>query len=286
MNRIIILLMFFGVLSSVSYATEELIDVDNHWAKKEINTLIRDGAISGYSDGTFKPDNSIRVDEFLKIIITETKLKLYRQGENWSETYAFGAIDHNLISEEDFKEYDRPLLRFEAANIIGNYINLKDVSKAKDTFKDISKNNKDTILKIVKLGIMNGYKDGTFKENNEVTRAQACKIILNSIKAKQELSKKRKFDLNHKNTNIGEAFSGDVVKELRYKIDKNRLFIYDSGRYSNSEWITLNQEYINDSRVIKLINALVDDMSYTELIYVPDKYTVNSLNVCYGQREG
>ncbi len=286
MKNFCFLLVIIVFVSSVCFASDSFSDVSNHWAKDDISILVRDGAISGYSDGTFRPNNSIRVDEFLKIIISEMNLKLYRQGNNWSETYAFAAIDHGLISNDDFQKFDRPILRYEASKILANYIDLKDVSKAKDTFKDISKENKDIILKLVKLNIMDGYKDGTFKENNEVSRAQACKIIINSIKAKKELSKKRKFELNHKNTNIGLAESGDVVQDLRYKIDKNRLYIFDTGRYSHSEWTTLNQEYVNDARVIKLINALVDDMSYTEVIYIPDKYTVDSINVCYGKREG
>ena len=286
MKKYVLIIFIVFMAFSICFAEGDFEDIDNHWANKEIETLVRDGSITGYQDNTFKPNNPIRVDEFLKIIITETKLKLYRQGESWSETYSLAAIDHGMISPGDFKEYNRPIKRYEAANIIANYIDLKDVSKAKDKFNDLSKEHRDTILKIVKLGIMDGYKDGSFRENAEVTRAQACKIIINSIKAKQELSKKRKFELNHKNTNIGEAESGDIVQDIRYKIEKNRLYIFDSGRYSNSEWTTLNQEYINDSRVIKLINSLVDDMSYTEVIYVPDKYTIDSLNICYGIREG
>ena len=286
MKKYIFVLFIALITSSMCFAQSDFIDTDNHWAKKEIETLVRDGSITGYQDNTFKPDDPIRLDEFLKIIITEVKLKLYRQGKNWSETYYLAALDHNLITSGDFIEYSRPIKRYEAAIIVANYISLKDVTKASDKFKDLSKEHKDTILKIVKLGIMNGYKDGSFRENAEVTRAQACKIIVNSIKAKQELSKKREFELNHSNTNIGEAESGDIVQDVRYKIEKNRLYIFDSGRYSNSEWTTLNQEYINDNRVIKVINSLVDDMSYTEVIYVPDKYTINSLNICYGIREG
>ena len=99
MKKIILILLFFLFTSSICLADNQLVDIDNHWAKAEIKTLVRDGAISGYSDNTFKPDNLIRVDEFLKILISETSLKIYRQGSNWSETYYFAALDHNLIKQ-------------------------------------------------------------------------------------------------------------------------------------------------------------------------------------------
>ena len=44
-------------------------DIEQHWAKKEINLLIEESVIDGYEDGTFKPDNYITVREFLKILI-------------------------------------------------------------------------------------------------------------------------------------------------------------------------------------------------------------------------
>ena len=123
------------------------------------------------------------------------------------------------------------------------------------------------------------------KENEPVTRAQACKIIHSAYYAKRDLISNRKYTVSSKNTNIGEPISGDVVLQNRYVIKKNRIYINDSGRYAKLNNATLNQEYVNDEMVIKVINVLVDDSSYTEVIYVPDKYIINTLNICYGERQ-
>lgn len=46
----------------------ELSDIYTHWARQELYTFIRRGYISGYSDGTFRPDNNISTDEFLLLL--------------------------------------------------------------------------------------------------------------------------------------------------------------------------------------------------------------------------
>ena len=113
MKKYVLIIFIVFMAFSICFAEGDFEDIDNHWANKEIETLVRDGSITGYQDNTFKPNNPIRVDEFLKIIITETKLKLYRQGESWSETYSLAAIDHGMISPGDFKEYNRLIKRYD-----------------------------------------------------------------------------------------------------------------------------------------------------------------------------
>lgn len=45
-----------------------LTDARGHWGKEEINTYVRRGFISGYSDNTFRPDRNISRVEFLIIL--------------------------------------------------------------------------------------------------------------------------------------------------------------------------------------------------------------------------
>ena len=43
-------------------------DIRSHWAKDEINTLVRRNIIYGYSDNTFKPEKNITRSEFLTLL--------------------------------------------------------------------------------------------------------------------------------------------------------------------------------------------------------------------------
>ena len=57
------------------------------------------------------------------------------------------------------------------------------------------------------------------------------------------------------------------------------------GKYAKLNNATFNQEYIKDEQIIRVLNSLSSDDSYTAVLFIPDKYTINSVNICYGNRE-
>lgn len=65
------------------------------------------------------------------------------------------------------------LLIWELIKKQPNYISML-YSKPEVTFPDVSK---DELLWVARLGIVNGYNDGTFKQYNLLTRAEAAKIL-------------------------------------------------------------------------------------------------------------
>ncbi|MGE6228185.1 S-layer homology domain-containing protein [Paenibacillus chitinolyticus] len=56
-------------------STGTLTDLDRSYAQKEIAGLVSEGILSGYPDGTFKPENSITRAEFAKILVLALGLK-------------------------------------------------------------------------------------------------------------------------------------------------------------------------------------------------------------------
>ncbi len=285
-KKVLCILLIF-IVSSVCYAKESIFsDINNHWAKHYIEQMIADGSVNGYADGSFKPEKEITVAEFIKMILTENNIKLIKIGKEWPDWYIITALSKGYITENDIEKSDAKLTRIKACEILDKYIGSKVDAKTKTKFSDLSKEKEEMVLKLVALNIVSGYKDGTFRENELVTRAQACKLVLESYLAKEKLNINNKFELSSQNTNIGTNNSGDSIFNERYEIKNNRLYIHNGKNYNNPDGITLNQEYIKDEMVIDLIKALVDDDSYTKVLYVPDKYIINSLNVCYGQNEG
>jgi len=285
MKKIVICVFFIIILHTNVFAISNLKDISGNWAENEIKILIEESVVNGYNDNTFRPNNYININEFLKMVVEMADYKLVTEGNQWPDWYILTATKNMLIEEGQFENYSLPITRSEASKIIGNYINIEDINNNKNIFVDLKADERDVVLKLVKLKIINGYSDKTFRGNNFITRAEACKLILNAYNAKQELLKTRKSELTNNITNIKSNVNQEGNNDIQnqYEIRNNRIYIYDSGRYANLNGQSLNQEYINDKRVINILKTLVGEESYTELKFIPDKYIINSLNICYGK---
>lgn len=91
MKKIFWMITTIFVLSAMSLnvfaAGNDFSDVDGHWAEETIIKFKEKNIISGYPDGTFRPDNSVTRAEFAKII-----------------KEAFDLQEKNLLDYEDIKQ--------------------------------------------------------------------------------------------------------------------------------------------------------------------------------------
>ncbi|HAQ39750.1 MAG TPA: hypothetical protein DCM73_02220 [Clostridiales bacterium] len=69
-RRISLLLVAFMVLTMAMplNAYGEVNDYTGHWAESTIQQWLNKGQISGYPDGTFKPDGKVTRAEFVKMV--------------------------------------------------------------------------------------------------------------------------------------------------------------------------------------------------------------------------
>ncbi|MDF2835293.1 MAG: hypothetical protein K0Q63_933, partial [Paenibacillus sp.] len=44
-------------------------DIGSHWARTTIQTMVASGILDGYPDGTFRPEEPVQVDQFVKMLI-------------------------------------------------------------------------------------------------------------------------------------------------------------------------------------------------------------------------
>ena len=100
---------------------------DGTWYKNYIAAASEKGYISGFEDGTFKPEEPVTREQFVAMILRYTKTST-EKGE------AFSDVEIN---------------RWSAG----------------------------FVYTAVKLGIILGYQDGTFKPENPITRAEAARIV-------------------------------------------------------------------------------------------------------------
>ncbi|MCX7571876.1 cadherin-like beta sandwich domain-containing protein [Tumebacillus sp. DT12] len=147
--------------------------------------------ILGYADGTFQPNKGITRAELATILT-----RLFANGEVGAQTASFGDVNHShwaaksiafvhgknvMVGYPDGNFYpNRVVTRAEMAMVLAK---LKQLPNAAGTsaFTDLGDHwAKDAILKAEKAGLLNGFPDGTFRPNAELTRAQTV-VILNKL---------------------------------------------------------------------------------------------------------
>lgn len=81
-------------------------DIDNHWAKRYINTLYENGFVNGYPDGTYAPQNNVTYAEAFTILLNELgyKAEVNNSDQGWPYNYVSKAREVGLT--ETLSSYD------------------------------------------------------------------------------------------------------------------------------------------------------------------------------------
>ena len=162
-------------------------DVENHWAKNEIENFVSKGYVSGYDDATFRPDNDITRAEFVRMV-NEYFGFTNGEGENfkdvdsdkWYYKDVCIGIKEGYINGYDDNTFrpDAPITREEVASIITNITNLsKNGSTKFNDDNEIGSWAKNSVYALADNKIMCGYKDNTFRPKNKITRAESVATL-------------------------------------------------------------------------------------------------------------
>lgn len=184
----ILITMLFSI-HTIVFADDEtnISDIDNHWAKENINVLVGKGIIKGYTDGTFKPNNNVSVSEAVKMLITSLGIdpgNASKSEGHWATNYMVEAMDRKYILGDELTNWDRPITRGELARIIVRALdekyeeNIEEYSSQIKDYEKIDNEFKEYVLKAYVKGIITGYPDGTFKPDNNITRAEASTMLI------------------------------------------------------------------------------------------------------------
>lgn len=142
--------------------------------------------MNGYEDGTFRPDAKMTRAEIAAIlsrIVTREAAAAEMaysdvQSTSWAKDAISKVTQMGLMNgyEDGTFGPGKSITRAEMAKLIASLID--DTQKTGAGFKDIANHwaNAD-ILKAQAAGIINGYKDGTFKPDHALTRAEAASMI-------------------------------------------------------------------------------------------------------------
>ncbi|MEW9123452.1 MAG: S-layer homology domain-containing protein [Thermotaleaceae bacterium] len=170
----------------------ELTDIKGHWAESNILKLVETGAISGYPDKTFKPNNNITRAEFATVLVKAFDLeaktgKVFADTANhWAKDAIATAAAYGIVSgysADTFGPNDL-ITREQMAAMIVKAAGLDTALTSKDftDSKSISAWAVDAVNTAAEQQIINGYPDNSFRPQGKATRAEAVTVIVNALK--------------------------------------------------------------------------------------------------------
>jgi hypothetical protein len=171
--------------------TPGLKDIAGHWAEANIIQLVAAGAVKGYPEGTFKPDNTISRAEFATILVKAFKLearagKVFNDtADHWAKDFIAAAAAEGIVTGYSDTSFgpDDSITREQMAVMIAKAAELTDASAGKD-FADggqISDWAKEAVARAGGEGIISGYPDNTFRPRATATRAEAVTVIVKAL---------------------------------------------------------------------------------------------------------
>lgn len=185
---------------------------DFEWARIYINAMAQKGLISGYEDGTFRPDNDVTRLEGLSLFARAMGsndaanaglLKIAHEkydgvvgdyGLSWGSDEIVYLMYKGALKKSDLDTYlkgsekDEPLKRYEAAIIItkamgGENDALSELGIVLDytDVREVPSNAIQYVEYATEMGIMEGMGDGTFSPNTAVKRSQMAVMLSRTV---------------------------------------------------------------------------------------------------------
>ncbi len=196
------------LLGSLCFASAvEFSDLEGHWSEPYILDLVERGYISGYTDGTVKPEKELSATEALVLLsrMYTTDILPAELSEQYAETAAAAAnaagmswaanniataLGSGIILPTELASIDltQPIKKEQLSVFLARAMQLDDEAEAlisvplsfTDVY-DISPENRCYIYILVKNGILTGNTSGTFSPDASVTRAVAATMVSRAL---------------------------------------------------------------------------------------------------------
>jgi hypothetical protein len=166
-----------------------------YWARSVIAEVYSLGCISGYPDGTFKPNRGITRAEFVAMLVKAFHLPVASSifcddtVRHWARDYIGTALHTGIATGYCASSFgpDDPVTREQAALMIAKAAKLQApvAGSGFNGLGDSSAWAKNALAAVEQIGIMHGYPDGSFHPRQQATRAEAAAAIVKALQSIQ-----------------------------------------------------------------------------------------------------
>ncbi len=168
-------------LNVVNFA---LTNIDEHWSKPYIDSLIAEQKINHCSSDTFKPENTISIAQFTELLLSALGYGVDKTSDHRAKQYINKARELNLIesSKDQIDTPDAAITRGMMARMVNRALNetFDDAQYCTEQIKDyqeLDASSQLPVLLLYRAGIVTGYPDGSFQDGNAATHAEAAAIL-------------------------------------------------------------------------------------------------------------
>ncbi len=232
-----------------------------HWAYGNVMTLVSEGTVNGYENGTFQPSKTVTRAEFVKMIGKWDRAYSGKLTDISSQHWAYDYIVWSGLEPVDGKIYpDKEMLRSDVINLIWKR---NGSPKNNDAPYAISKQgtNQDATSWAYTIGLIQGDDGYNLRLDSALTRAEAATLIL---RARTVVSENKRYNFK------------DVVSEKLLSKVYASVNIFEGTAYSADKTLT-NAEVARAATTLgaggKSISYMdIDESEFIKHPYAKDLY--------------
>ena len=212
--------MLFELFGLTAYASKkDYTDLKYHWSYSMVKRLESYGIVKGFGDGTFRPDDPVGVDAFVKMTVCALGYKVEAQDGYWAVPYIEKAKEIGLIEDGEFFDYTRAITRSEMARISARALKSKgniDENLIKSQIYDYAETPEDMkeyVITAYGEKLITGYDNNEFRPLSLSSRAEAVTVITRLID--------RNGGIQNPSDNNGNTGDGTITSSAAVYVAKN-----------------------------------------------------------------
>ncbi|WP_169445806.1 InlB B-repeat-containing protein [Paenibacillus massiliensis] len=176
-------------------ADGSFLDVSSHWAKNAVQWFVAHQLISGYPDGTFRPNQAITRGEFVTVLSKLFEVKHDGEQVSFTDTQAHWAREaiQTFASAGIVKGYstdefrpDQPISREEMVAMLSRLLDTQQLPQVQagqqmNDLDEASSYARAAITAFVEAGLVKGKEENHFDPQGTATRAEVVQVLLNIL---------------------------------------------------------------------------------------------------------
>ena len=168
------------------------------WAKDAIESLVKHGVVNGKGNNKFAPNDSVKREEFVKMIVEAFKLSADNVDiiftdvaeDAWYYNYVKIAVSSGIVngisdtefgSGQNISRQDMAVMIQRAAVKTNVELLVVEAGKQLNDYDSVADYAQAPVKQLTEAGIVNGDENGNFNPKDIATRAQAAVMLYNLL---------------------------------------------------------------------------------------------------------